>query len=324
MVPTDPPLPVVFTRALAVEAGLTRNQVEQRLHNGRWKRLVRGAFCEAERWGVADPTQRHLLLARGVLLTRAEPGPHVLSHLTAAAVHGLPVSAPALATVWMTAAAGFGRSTRYSASLRREVALLPAEHMTERAGLPVTTTARTVADCLRHLPLTESVPLGDAALHGSRDRPASCSREALERLVGWQASWPYAQAAVRGLRLLDPRRESVFESRSALVMHAHRLPAPIPQAVICDRHGNFAARVDFFWPKYGVVGEADGAGKYRNGDPARVIREEKDRQARLEELGLMIVRWDWRHLFGDPPELVVRVARALASSDTRRFTGYVA
>jgi hypothetical protein len=70
----DPPLPSVFTRTVAAGAGFTRNQVEQRLANGRWRRLTRGAFCEAFRWEQASSAERHLLLARAVLLTRNEPG----------------------------------------------------------------------------------------------------------------------------------------------------------------------------------------------------------------------------------------------------------
>jgi hypothetical protein len=64
-------------------------------------------------------------------------------------------------------------------------------------------------------------------------------------------------------------------------------------------------------------------GKYAD-DPVRVLQAEKDRQARLEELGLVVVRWDWRHLHGDPPELVLRLRRALAAGDRRRFRGLVA
>jgi very-short-patch-repair endonuclease len=323
-VPTDPSLPDVFTRAIALDGGLTRNQIEHRLVTGRWHRLLRGAFCEADRWEAAGPLHQHLLLARAVLLTRTEPGPLVLSHATAAVLHELPVSTPLLRTVWSTATPESGRCTRYEPPLRGEVAPLPRGHSTTRSGLPVTVLGRTVADCLRHLPLEESVPLGDAALRQDLERPGTLPRELLEQLVAWQASWPYAQSAARALRLLDPRRESVLESRSAIAMDAHGLPAPEPQAVIRDRNGDFVARVDFLWPGHRVIGEADGAGKYRAGDPADVIRREKDRQARLEALGFIVVRWDWTHLYGDPPELVVRLRRALHRAAQRNRAGDVA
>ncbi len=322
--PIDPSLPDVFTRLVAAEAGLTRNQVERRLESGRWRRLVQGAFCQASQWERSAPHERHLLLARAVLLTRGEPDAHALSHVSAAVLHGLPVSHQLLDTVWTTTPAGLGRSTRYSPLLRREVAPLPARQVTAVAGLPVTTLARTLADCLRHLDLLESVPMADAALYAQTSRLDGLSLNQVARVLDEQASWPYAHSARRALPLVDGRRESVLESRSALTMAAHGLPAPQPQARIVDASGRFVARVDFLWKDRGVVGEADGAGKYRTDDPARVIQEEKDRQARLEALGLVVVRWDWRHLVGDPPELVVRLLRALEAGDGRRFRGLVA
>jgi hypothetical protein len=314
---SDPALPAVFTRADAGRVGLTRNQVTQRLGNGRWHRLVKGGFCSSSRWQNASPEERHLLLARAVLLTRTTPAEQVFSHVTAAVLHGLPISAETLATVWMTAVPGHGHNTRYG-PLRREVAELRPEHLVTARGLRTTNLARTTADCLRHLPVHESVPLTDAALR--RD----LTREELLHVLGGQSRWPYAAAAMQALDFVDPRRETVLESRSGIVMQVHEVPRPVPQAEIYDLDGDFVGRVDFWWPQYGVVGEADGAAKYRDGDPVAVFRREKDRQARLEALGLIVVRWDWRHLFGDPPELVTRVVRALDDGDPQRFRGRAA
>jgi hypothetical protein len=220
----DPPLPNVFTRAVATGAGLTRNQVEQRLANARWRRLTRGAFCETSRWQQASPAQRHLLIARAVLLTRNEPGDQALSHITAVILHGLPVSAHLLGQVWMTGSAAQPRSTRYTPLLRREVAPLPPPDLTLRAGLPVTSLARTVADCLRHLPLIESVPLADAALQTAVREPDLLTRPYLDEVVGRQSSWPYAQAAQRAPRLAT----HVVSPCSSLVRESSCTPTACP------------------------------------------------------------------------------------------------
>ncbi|MCW2526504.1 MAG: hypothetical protein JWM76_1364 [Pseudonocardiales bacterium] len=45
------------------------------------------------------------------------------------------------------------------------------------------------------------------------------------------------------------------------------LPRPRLQAPILDEVGRLAARCDFFWGRYGVVGEADGMEKYDGVDP---------------------------------------------------------
>jgi hypothetical protein len=190
----DPQLPAVFTREIAVGACLTRNQVEHRLGNGAWRRLVRGAFCLTDGWERAVPEERHVLLARAVLLTRRESVPAALSHVTAGVLHRLPLSAAALGTVWTTASAGYERSTRYGHVHKREVAALPACDVRETRGLPAMTLARTVADCLRHLPLTDAVPMADLALH-----EGLLTMTQLRAMRDRQASWPYGNAACAAL-----------------------------------------------------------------------------------------------------------------------------
>ena len=77
-----------------------------------------------------------------------------------------------------------------------------------------------------------------------------------------QKRWPGIRAADRLIPLADGRRESWFESKSAWVMAALGPPPGIPQVVVTDSRGRFVGRVDALWPELGVVGEADGAGKY--------------------------------------------------------------
>jgi hypothetical protein len=83
------------------------------------------------------------------------------------------------------------------------------------------------------------------------------------------------------------------------------------------------ARPDFVWVEHGVVGEGDGRIKYEV-RAADVIQAEKDRQARLEALGLVVVRWDERHLYGREPELIKRLREAFERAGGRRFRGIAA
>ena len=106
-------------------------------------------------------------------------------------------------------------------------------------------------------------------------------------------------------------------------MHRSGLPRPECQVEIRDRRNHLAGRVDFAWIEHGVVGEADGRVKY--GDrPAEVVEAEKERQARLEALGLVVVRWNAKQLLGDAPVMVARLRAALAAGDGSRFTGRAA
>jgi hypothetical protein len=230
-------------------------------------------------------------------------------------MHDLPVAPSRLRIVTATTSPGSRRAARPDRHLH--VADLTGDVVQTR-GVPVTSVARTVADCLRHLPALEAVALADAALHVGKATKSDV-REVLAR----QAQWPFSAAARLALPLVDARRESPLESRSAVVMARHGIPTPVPQCRILDLSGVVVAPVGFAWPELGVVGEADGKTKY-GANAARVVAAEKDRHALLEALGLVVVRWDDRHLVGPEPPLVARLNAAFARGDGARFIGGVA
>ncbi len=302
----------VFTTADAVRHGLTQRQLEWATRTGRLHRLQPGVFCATATWATAGPSTRAVLLGRAVTRARRSGGPYALSHVTAAALHGWPVPEPLAEQVWLTVEPG--GYTRRDPRLVQQVAPLPAEDVAIVDGLPCTSAARTVADCLRHLAPQDAVVLGDAALRSRAVQP-----EAVTAALG--RAWPRAVAAQHLLPLLDGKRESGLESRSAVVMHQYDLPQPQTQVRIVGLDGRVVARVDFAWLEYGVVGEADGLIKY--GD-ARSVAEEKQREARLQALGLVIVRWTARHLHGDPPLLVAQLRAAFEQGDPARFRGRAA
>jgi hypothetical protein len=315
---SDPQLPAVFTLEQALRTGLTAKQVERRVATQRWHRLRRGCFCRQDVWDGATPERRHVLLATAVYLCSSPPQP-TFSHVTAASLWGLPVPRRLLDTVVVTADPAQGVRPRHDRYLQRQVAALPPAHLASRHRLVVTSPARTVADCLRHLDAFDAVPIADAAV-----RLPLCTVEEIAAVLAGQASWPYAAVGRASLALTDGRRESPLESRSAVVMHRHDIPAPRPQVVILDTGGAFVARPDFTWLEHGVVGEADGRGKYRDADGVDAFDAEKERQARLEALGLVVVRWNSRQLAGDFPVMVARLRAALARGQGARFTGRAA
>jgi hypothetical protein len=74
-------------------------------------------------------------------------------------------------------------------------------------------------------------------------------------------------------------------------------PSPVLQKEFVDRHG-FRAFVDFWWPEYGIIGEADGQLKYggpTGADPEaarRAVIAEKNRENTLRRLCSGFARWD--------------------------------
>jgi hypothetical protein len=94
------------------------------------------------------------------------------------------------------------------------------------------------------------------------------------------------------MTVADLGSESALESLAHVCQFEAGLPRPRTQVELYDDRG-LIGRVDDYWPRYGVVGESDGLMKYAD---ASVLRREKLRQERLEQLGLRVVRVTYRDL----------------------------
>ena len=282
-------------------------------------RLARGLYAVAEVWASLSPEQRHLGLALAAV--RRVPGA-VLSHRTAALVHGLPTPYGRLGAVRMTVPAD-DRTSRGESWVQLHRGATGPEHVRHAAGLPVTTVARTVVDCFREDGLAEGLAVGDAALRAGLVTVAGLRLVRLQ-----QGRWPGVTRAAVGLPLLDGRRESWLESYSAGAMAGRDVPVGVPQVVVLDDWGEFVARVDVGWPALGLVGEADGRGKYLSdlGDglgedehaaASRVLASAR-RESRLRELGLDVVRWDTSEIVRRPQQVVARWFSAARAADPTR------
>lgn len=104
------------------------------------------------------------------------------------------------------------------------------------------------------------------------------------------------RAPRRGLRhvhgalaYVDPLLETALEAISWMFMCRAGLPLPRLQHWVTGASGK-RYRVDFFWPEFGLIGEADGAVKYRR---VADIMDEKDRHADLSDAGHGLLRWTW-------------------------------
>ena len=91
------------------------------------------------------------------------------------------------------------------------------------------------------------------------------------------------------LAFFDPRLETALEAISWSHMCRSGLPLPRLQHWVTGASGK-RYRVDFFWPEFRLIGEADGAMKYRS---AHDVMAEKDRHADLADAAHGLVRWTW-------------------------------
>ena len=70
-------------------------------------------------------------------------------------------------------------------------------------------------------------------------------------------------------------------------------------------------RLDHYWAEQRVGVEADGLDKYLLKDPAQAIRDEKDREWRLQRMGIRVIRYSWKVAVGSPEILAGRVRELL-------------
>lgn len=310
-------LPLVFTREHAVRAGYTDKAVDWRLSSGAWRTLRRAVFCNASAYETASAEHRHLLAGCAVLLAMGSD--EVISHLTAALAYGWPAPMDVDLVPWTTLAAATRGVTRRRHGRIRQVAPLPDIHVNTYLGVSLTSPPRTVADCLRHLAAEVSVPIADCAVTCGVDL------DAVGRILTWQASWPYGGRGRSSIELVDPRRESWLESRSAVALHRLGLSIPTSQVDVFEERGRHVGRVDFLWADRGVVGEADGWGKYALEDetsaPWEAVRAEKIREDQLRDLGYEVVRWTTADVIRPDTMLGPRLARAFARARPHLIRG---
>lgn len=292
---TDPAPTLVYARDMH-DVYETRQQHARSVNSGKETRVARGVYTGADVWTRLDATGRYLARVRAVANTRRNRP--VLSHWSAAVVHGLPIVGVWPPEVHTTIGrAGGGRSRNGVVAHGR---LLADGEVVEVSGMLVTSVGRTVLDIAAAGTFMVAVTMADRALHVDRfgrRPPLTTKRELLEM---WESSKPH-RGFVRAKSVLDfaeTRADSPLESVSRVNMRVIGCPRPVLQSSFSDYLG-FIGETDFDWPDYSFLGEADGDQKYldpayRNGRTAEeVVRDEKVREDRLRALRRGFTRWGW-------------------------------
>jgi very-short-patch-repair endonuclease len=223
----------------------------------------------------------------------------VVSHLSAALLHGLKVKTPPCRpTVTVrrnrSPKAGDGIDVRYADLLVDEVA----------GG--VTTMARTVVDCARSLPYDEALAVADSAL-----RSGKVSRSQLEQAAR-RAPRTGRAKALRVIRRATPLATNPFES----VLRAIAEDVPgllvVPQGEV-----GVIGHADLTDPRLRIAIEAD---SYEFHALPEAFRYDVRRYTGMVRLGWLVVRFVWEDVMRDPAEVrtvlcdvVARRARELTA-----------
>ena len=295
---------IVLARMLRTQ-GYNSNDVRRLQAQGELTQLRRGAYARGAATELSvEQHHRRMINATVPLLGDGA----VISHTSAAVLHGLPVWPSAVSQVHVTRDRSGGGKSR--SVVRVHGARLPEEDVTTIDGVTVTSLGRTVLDLCRTLPLEQAVAAGDRAL------AYGLAVKALEGALLQLGRSPGVRSARRAIRLLDGRSESAGESASRVRIVCDGLPVPDVQMELRTPSGKFVARVDFLWKAQRTVGEFDGKIKYgRLLKPGQrieeVVYEEKKREDAIRDLGWMVVRWTWDDLHR-PGVLHDRIRRAFA------------
>jgi hypothetical protein len=295
---------LVFRPAL-LAAGMTDDELRRLRAQRRITAVRPGAYVPSGDPRLDDAVATHALAVRATARTLTVGT--VVSHVSAAVLHGLTLWAVPLDRVHVTRDRPSGG--RCTALRHLHTARLDAVEVTEVDGIPVTSVARTLADLALTLPFEPALVAADAALHRHRTTGDALA-DAVARAAGRRGCPPARRVAAAA----DPRPESPGETRSRIAIARARLPTPTLQHEVPE----IGARTDFYWEEFATVGESDGKVKYgrelRPGQtPGDVAWAEKRREDALRDLGLQVVRWTWDEL--RPFDAVAeRLRRAFARS----------
>jgi len=278
-------------------AGVDGDEVRRLHRRGELARIAPGTYVDRADPRLRRPEDRHQLQVAAAVPRIAADA--VVSHQSAAVLHGLPAWNLPLARVHAT-------RPRRSGALRTgrvhvHTAPLEPEEVVEVGGVAVTAVARTLADVARTLGFEEAVAVLDAALHRRLVTQAALGA-ALDRMTGW----PGVPRARRAVEFADPRAVNVGESRSRVAMSRFGVAPPVLQWDVVGPGGVVLGTTGFGWPEHGIAGEFDGPVRHgrllRAGQGrADAIVAEKRREDRMRTALRGFVRWVWAELdaFGD-------------------------
>jgi very-short-patch-repair endonuclease len=267
----------VVTTAQLHACGWARHDLRRELRRAAWWIPSRGTASPVVVAGDDFQARRrqHAIRASAAVLGRPA---HLISGTSAAILHGLPtMSIPTIPGLTSLADDWLGR--RSASHLRH--AAVTADDETTWFGAPVTTVARTVVDVARH-DRRSAIMAADAAL-----REDIVTRTELDSALLRARGWPGVRLAREIVALADPDAESPLESVVRLALDDDGFPPPKLQCVIAGY------RVDFLWPEYRLILEADGREKYTKDE----LWKEKRRETALRRTDHWVERVIWTDFY---------------------------
>ena len=277
--------------------------VEGMIARGELARIAYGTYIDGPTWKAATREERYRLFVRANALLARRPA--VISHLSAAVLHGLPIIG-GWPTVMHTidADATGGSNARFTVRHRNVV----QPDVMRIFGLPVTSLARTLVDVASSCSFLVAVTMIDHALRVERERVASDAERGLVGAAVLSKEDLHAELAAVHPRFGVKRATHAIEFANPLAANPGEtlgrvrmleLGFEVPELQVYFQVDGLDHWVDYFWRGVRKIGEFDGNHKYTRGivlgnrDPADVVIAEKKREDRLRTRVNSFIRWDW-------------------------------
>jgi hypothetical protein len=278
----------LILRRQALAAGMTIKQISTLLRRGEWVAVRRGVYATRTHWESLDQYvgRPRLEVWAATLTTRT---PHMISHDSAAYLHGLPILEATPRLVHVTRIGVLGGRTRHG--IKHHKAPVRTEQIVFVDDHPVLDVARTVADIGRDHGLRHAIVAADSALRAGE------TRRSLRAAVDDMTNWPYVTVPRLAAEWADARCENPGEDLTMLMLKQLGVGLVHPQFGL--QENGRVAWVDFRVGRHLV--EFDGrhkyqridAGGYADTSPDEIIWREKKRQDWLcgFKLGMSRVVW---------------------------------
>ncbi len=298
-------LPEVLTWTELTELCNTAAAARACVERGEFRRVLHDAYVRAS---VPDDP-----VTRAAALRRVLPQDVALSHWAALWALGLDVLPREKEVDWLDVTVPRGRHLKRRPGIRSHCALLPDHELCEVNGLLVVSAERAFVDVARTSGIVEGVACGDAAL-----RAGATSIPRIEEAVARARGLRRVTVARAAIPHLEPRSESLMESRLRVSFVLEGGPRMHAQVDLGDEYGTPCGRADLFLD--GVVVEYDGR-------EARLARErfthDRRRGNSIANLALEVRRFsadDYYKLSGRQRLRELERALALARERRPRFT----
>ena len=285
------------------ELGITPRALTTALTSSALVKVRPAVYATGAEWISATPEAQIIARARALALVAAVPP--IISHESAAALHGLGLYRPDRARVHVIAPA---ERPGAAAGVIRHRGELPDEDLVELGAIRVTSLARTVADVARTGTFEQAVTVADAALRQQfarrqdqyDDEGAEEFRRLVSRIVRRSAHGQ--SCAKRVLDFADGRAQLPGESVSRVRLAALGFRNIALQVAVPGLRRR-TYYVDFGMEDAQAFGEFDGSIKYVDGrildgrTAAQVFDEEKQREDWIRgTTQRRYARWGWPHI----------------------------